>query len=621
MLQSLRENLKGAVAIFVLLIFIVPLVLFGVEQLFVGSAGGSEVATVNGEGISKLQLQREIESEKMRLQQQFNLSATDPQLDDSNLRGPALERLTRRNAMVQATLDGHMGVEKDVLWNDIITMEAFQVDGKFNYDVFKTRISGYYTPATFLDAVAKDYLLRQLNTGLTESTFTTQADLALIAAITQQERTFYAIDIPKIEMEELSVSEQEIKEYYDANTTRYMEPETASIRYIELSLDELAKKHEPAEADVKAAYDIEASEFQAAPKYNIAHILIEDKEGSDKAIAEVQEKLEEGADFAQLAQDYSDDLGSKGNGGELGELYEDAFPKPFVAAAKALQAGEVSGPVKSDSGTHFIKVLSIDDLTPPTFEERKAAIADQIARQNAREEYISSITQLDELTFGVDNLQQAADALGLKVQTSEFFTRNGGPGIAANQDVVAATFAEDVLQQNQNSRVMELPGDKAVVLRLNSHNEAALKPLASVSEEIKKQLVTQKSNELLKQKAEALQAKLVAGEMPEVVAETEGYTYAKHEKAKRNNFEISRAVINKAFELARPSGDSVVYGSVKTAEGYSVVGLMSVTDGSLEALSEQELAGIKNQLAYQIGQMEMSIFEQAVVKQADIEIK
>lgn len=619
MLQSLRENLKGAVAVVVLLIFIVPLVLFGVEQLFVGSVGGTEAATVNGEDISVRELQREIQFDKMRMQQQYDLSPTDPKLDDSELRGPALDRLVRRMALYQAAKDGSMGAGKDALWQNIAAVEGFQVDGKFDYQLFKDRISNFYTPATYLDASAKDHVLGQLNKGLTESTFITEADVQLIASITQQQRSFYSVDIPKASVSDISVTEEEIKEYYESNSARYMEPEKATVEYIELSLDDIANQNPASEEEVKSAYEIEVSEFNADPKYQVAHILIEDDADSEKAVSEVSEKLAAGEAFETLAATYSDDLGSKEAGGNLGELVEDAFPSEFVDAAKSLAAGEVSAPVKTDAGTHFIKVLAIANAEPPKFDERKEALMKQLARQNAQEAYITKMAKMDELTFGVDNLEVAAAELGLQVNTSKAFTRGGGVGVAANREIVEATFAEDVLKQGQNSRVIEIAGDKAVVVRLKEHTEAALKPLETVKASIETQLKTQKTNSLLEAKADELQAELAAGSDPEALATENNYTYSLHEDVKRNNFEVSRALVTKAFSLARPQTDKPVYDKVKTAEGFSVVALVSVKDGEVGDLTEQEVSGIKGQLEYQIGQMEMTNFEQAVVAEAKID--
>lgn len=620
MLQSLRDNLKGTVAVFVIVIFVVPLVLFGVEQLFVGSVGGTDAASVDGEGISRRDLQREVMLEKQRMQQQFDLEPNSPQLEDSALTGPVLQRMVQREALVQAAKNAGMGASKELLWKQIADIDAFKIDGKFDEKLFKERISFAYTPATFLDASAQDLILGHLNAGVEASIFVTPVDVQTLAAITKQKRTFFTIDIPRSEQKDIEVTDAEIENYYQQNSARFEIPETVKVEYIELSLDALAETTEVPEEDVRAVYENEVADFQADPKLVVAHILVE---GEDKqsVIDEISSKLEAGAEFAQLAQEYSDDLGSKSQGGKLGTLVEDAFPAEFVAAARELNVGETSAPVQTDAGTHFIRLLEKTNVTPPTFEERRDVIEQQLARQIALDEYVKKVAELEETTFGADTLAPAAEVLGLSVRTSPAFSQRGGSGIAQNRQVVNAAFADDVLKQGYNSPVLELAGDRAVVLRLLEHTPEQIQPLADVKAQIESQLVNQKQAQLLAQRAQELRAKISAGQPPQTLAEELGLEFKLHEGAERTTAGIDNAVLQKAFSLPRPAdAEPVLDQAALPSGGVSIIGLRKVEEGSVEALEPEQLAGLKRQLAFQLSQAEMRAFENAVVEKAEIEI-
>lgn len=620
MLQSVRDNLKGTVAVFVLAIFIIPLILFGVEQLFVGSVGGSDVATVNGEGIPRTQFQRELALEKDRLQRRFNLEPNNPQLDDSLLSGPVLQRLTQREALYQAAIKGGMGASRDELWRQIAKIEAFQVDGKFDYRLFKDRISYLYTPATFLEASEQDFVLGHMNAGISASGFLTDAEMQQLAAITQQKRTFYLIDVPVSKAEGVSVTDAEIEEYYQSNQSQFLEQEKVIVDYVQINLDQLAESAEVSEADIKSIYDQEVSTFKADPRYSVAHILIE-KDKDSARVKEVADKIAAGESFSDLAKTYSDDLGSKDIGGTLGEVSDEAYPKDFVAAVKTLKEGEVSGPVVTDAGTHFIKLLEKTNVEPPSFDERKAAIAAQLAREIAQEDYLKKIALLDEKTFGADSLDSAAEALGVTVQTSEAFTRLGGSGVAAERQVVDAAFAEDVLTQGHNSRVLELSGSRALVIRLKEHHPERIKPLADVKSEIQTQLTNQKIAADLEAKAAAALAKINAGEQPEQVAKDAGFEYKLHENATRMSFDINHAVLQKAFSLARPVGDKAVIDRVQLpAGGVAIVGLQKVENGSLADMEDTQREGLRLQLGMQLTQVELSAFESGIIEKAKISI-
>lgn len=621
MLQSLRENLKGTVAVFVLIIFVVPLVLFGVEQLFVGSVGGTDAATVNGEGINKRDLQREIMLEKQRLQQQLDLEANSPRLEDSALTGPVLKKMVQREALLQAAVAGGMGASKDELWRQIAQIEAFQVDGKFDYELFKERISNVYTPAKFLDVSARDFILGHLNAGIVNSSFVTNSELALLAAITQQQRTFFSIEIPKSEAQSIEVTDEELQAFYADNSAQYLNPEQVSVEYIELSLDQLAEQTDVSESEIQAVYDAEVKDFKAEPKYVVAHILLEKNDGQADKLAEIEKKIAAGEDFAQLAADFSDDLGSKSQGGKLGEMIEDAYPESFVSAVKTLEVGAVSSAVVTDSGTHFIKLLEKSNVTPSSYAERKDSIKRQLARELAQEEYILKVKDLDEKTFGADSLSYAAEDLGVKVKTSPTFTRRGGAGIAADKTVVNAAFADDVLKQGHNSPVLELGGDRSVVVRLHTHNPEQLKPFDSVKAQIKQRLVNDKQAEMLAAKAQALIAKLQASSDYESVAKESGLAFKLYEAASRSKFDGNTAILQKVFSLGRPDGTSPVIDQVPLpGAGVAVVGLLSVENGKLESLEKAQADGIKRQLGFQLNQAEMGAFEAGIIKSASIDM-
>ena len=87
------------------------------------------------------------------------------------------------------------------------------------------------------------------------------------------------------------------------------------------------------------------------------------------------------------------------------------------------------------------------------------------------------------------SLEPAAQALGLPNKTTALFSRNGGAGIAANPKVVKAAFGNDVLAQGNNSNLIELGNDDAVVVRVAKHVPAAAKPLAQVHDEIGKTIL------------------------------------------------------------------------------------------------------------------------------------
>ncbi|ADZ68895.1 peptidylprolyl isomerase [Polymorphum gilvum] len=130
------------------------------------------------------------------------------------------------------------------------------------------------------------------------------------------------------------------------------------------------------EAELKAAYDTEFAGFEGDEEISARHILVASK---DEA-AELIKKLDEGADFAELATAHSSD-GSAAGGGDLGYFTRGQMVPEFEAAAFALAAGEHSKePVESQFGWHVIKVEDKRQQAAPSFEEVEAGLRQKLIR-------------------------------------------------------------------------------------------------------------------------------------------------------------------------------------------------------------------------------------------------
>ncbi|RMF57120.1 MAG: hypothetical protein D6748_11885 [Calditrichaeota bacterium] len=99
------------------------------------------------------------------------------------------------------------------------------------------------------------------------------------------------------------------------------------------------------------------------PTVDISHILMQVKPSDEsfktafEKISQIRKKLEEGEDFATLASQYSEDPGSRRNGGDLGWVSRGTFVREFEEAAFALKPGEISDIVQTQFGFHIIQLL------------------------------------------------------------------------------------------------------------------------------------------------------------------------------------------------------------------------------------------------------------------------
>lgn len=135
------------------------------------------------------------------------------------------------------------------------------------------------------------------------------------------------------------------------------------------------------EAVVKGIYDDKVKMIPTEDEVDARHILVDTEEKAK----EVVEKIGKGEDFSKLAAEYSNDPGSKAQGGKLGYFSKGQMVKEFEEAAFALKKGEVSKPVKSQFGWHIILVDDRRTKPLPTFDEVKSHIVDSMVQQKGQQ--------------------------------------------------------------------------------------------------------------------------------------------------------------------------------------------------------------------------------------------
>ena len=166
--------------------------------------------------------------------------------------------------------------------------------------------------------------------------------------------------------------------------------------YLNKEGEALQAKLKLSDADVKAFYDAHLDKFKQPELVSVRHILVavkrdpKDKEGLSDAeakqhIAKLQADLKKGLKFEDLAKQFSDDPGSKDNGGLYKDVDPSSWDPAFAKAAMTQPIGKVGAPVKSQYGYHLIKVEGRKPARQIPFEEAKAE-AQQLAERDRQGE-------------------------------------------------------------------------------------------------------------------------------------------------------------------------------------------------------------------------------------------
>lgn len=618
MLQNLRDNSKGVISGILIGFLVIIFAVSGSEALFNFDPATKGVVSVNGEDITEVDIARASANYKQRMAAQYGDSLPADFLTDENVRQPVIENLIQRRVLTQTAKESGMTVGDREVNEQILSTPQFQKDGVFDPMIYQQllRTAGF-TPITYKKVLAEDSLVNQLTAGVTESSFVTAAELDMIIALSFQTRDFSYAIIPAAKIREsVEVTDAEVDAYYQANTQSFTNPEQVAVDYIDLNVFDLMESIEVSEEQVRQQYEQNAAAFVAKTERQAAHILIEDNDATK--VTEVTQKLAAGDDFAELAKTYSDDLGTREQGGDLGFTTGETFPEEFESALAALSVGGISAPVQTDAGTHFIKLVSERGAEVPTFEEERNRIMDQLKRSEAENQFIAQLEKLRDLSYNAESLADVAEELGLENKNTGLFDRNSGQGIAAESQFVTAAFSDEVLQENNSSDVIELAPNRVVVLKKTEHKPSYIKPLEEVKEQIGTIVLDNKVSALLAEKAQELQAATSSGQTLVVAAEAAGYEVKTVEDVSRNDVNVDREILRQAFMTAKPRDEQPVIATTRTTAGdYAVIAVTGVNLGAQELPAEQKVA-IEAQLKNMMGEGEYASYQNLLRENASI---
>ncbi|WBG62730.1 SurA N-terminal domain-containing protein [Pseudomonas citronellolis] len=623
MLQNIRDNSQGWIAKTIIGVIVVLMALTGFDAIIRATHHENVAAKVNGDDISIPELQQAQEMQRRQLQQRLGKDFDASTLDDKLLKDAALKGLIERKLLLQAAQNDKFAFTQQQVDQLILQTPEFLVDGKFNADKFDQALrQNGYTRMQFRQMLEQEMLIGQLRAGIAGSGFVTDNELQAFARLEKQTRDFATLTF-KADPSKAKVEDADIKAYYDAHKAEFMSPDQVVIDYIELKKSSFFNQVVAKDEDLQAQYQKEIAGL--SEQRDAAHILVEvnakqtDAQAKAK-IEEIKARLAKGEDFAKLAKEESNDVGSANNGGDLGYAGRGVYDPAFEDALYGLKAkGDVSEPVRTQYGWHLIKLLGVQAPEVPSFASLKPKLEQDLKSQLVEQRFVDATKQLESSAYEASDLAQPAQELGLKVETSKPFGREGGEGVAANRQVVQAAFSTEVLEDGANSGAIELDPETVVVLRVKEHHKPQQQTLEEVTASIREVLQRQHAADAAKAQGEALLAGLRDGKTPLAQAQS-GQTWKVVEAASRGQDGVDPQLLQEVFRMARPAkAEQPTFAGVTLGNGdYVLIRLNGVSEPSA-TLSDQEKAMYRQFLASRSGQEDFAAFRRQLSDKAEVE--
>jgi peptidyl-prolyl cis-trans isomerase D len=487
MLQKMGEHIHGWIAGIIVVVISIIFALFGVSYyLHAGNPGDVVLAKVNGEKLTAQMLQTSY----------TNATRTNPSLALASpekriaFKKQLLDQWVKRQAIVTSLKQANMLVSPDVVRSLLIANPAFHMNGSFSAELFQQFLMNQnMTENQFYQNFSSQLASSQFVQAIAQNTFVLpKATQHYFKVLTQQRTYRYAlIQIGDFESQ-VHTTVAALKTYYQKHLADYKAPETVSVNYIELSLNDLMNQIQIDPAQVKSYYQNHMKSFTQFKSWNFVTFSVSDLRSKylkdtnaqiNKRFTDQVNALKAGQDIAGFLKQHKPET----------KTSADLNPK-VVKLFNALKPGQVSKVQNDDilKGKMVYFLVSVKPKHIQSFASVKDKVLDHLKKQQLNALLSSKSDQMTSLAYSnPEGLAQAAKVMGLTVQTTPVFTRQGlknGPASAAK--FIAAAFGDTVLTQGVNSDPITLPDGSVVIMHVNKHHPAYDKPFAEVKVDVQK---------------------------------------------------------------------------------------------------------------------------------------
>ncbi len=627
MLQDIRKNSQGTAAKIIVGLIVVVFALFGVESIVGGIGGEPEVATVNGEEISRSNFLRAVEGKRRQILAQMGDKADPDLIDESLLRTSVLEGMINEEILTQDSDEKGLFVSEMAVDNYIRGIEQFQVDGEFSNEKMQSLLrNAGLTLQAYRESLKSQFVLGQSRSGLIASAFVLENERDEIIALDRQTRSFGVATVFKSDYKDsIVVTDEEVAAFYEQNKDSYKKPENVEVSYVVLNRTNLENDIAIDEAEIKKLYESEKQDYQGEEQRAASHILIKiDEETTDivalEKVKEVQDKLAAGESFSSLATEYSDDEGSAQNGGSLGLSAKGVYVSDFENSLFSLSLGEVSQPVKTEFGYHLIHLDQIEKNDVPSFDEMRGMLESRLLKQKLDALYAQMTERLSDITYSSPDLAEASEVLDLEIKSLVGVSSESTNPVFSHRKIQKSLFSNELVVEGHNSELIEVEDGVAVVFRVDKYHKESIQSLKEVKEIIRNNLKMDRSAEFAKSVGISFIDRVKSGESAQDVSDNMGLNWKVHSDIRRDNIMINREIVTKVFTIDKNKVDQDPWFSFEMSDGdYAVVKLNKVVEGDSESVTILEKSSISNMLGDTFGASDYQAYQKAAIDSAEIE--
>lgn len=492
MMDSLRNFLTGYRLAIIIGLLALPFVFLGTSSL--GTVFGGSYGSVNGEDISELDFSVAANMRANKLKEtygeEFDFNELDAQIQTTLINQ---ELISQKVFLSEVRSLGLINNEETNITKKIIVNEPAYKDelGNFDEAIFESFVGqNGFSKNEYIELSTNLNVVEKYKSALSASTFQLTSETRGLASILEKKAD---IDFIKIDFKQLKNTIKNSLEdqvaYYNDNKEIFLSDELRSFDYFALTADDYKNKVNIPDNYASEYYESYLLKANASEQKRIAHVMV--NKSNYESVADAQEKIDNissniqsDSSFEKIVAEYSEDIVTKDNGGDLEFFDEEIFPPEFSNALVGLNEGDITSIIELEDSFHILKVTEVLKDKIRSFEDIEKEVIEELIFSESLALLNDDFSQLDDLALEGQSFTDLANYVNAETSSMDLQSTST---IGDLDEKVQNIIFDEFIQIN-TPQVIDLDGSLYVV-SVSEIKAPELKLFSEVQTEVNNDLI------------------------------------------------------------------------------------------------------------------------------------
>ena len=420
-MDGLRNFLTGRRLIFIGIFLAVPFVFFGTNSF---GTVFTDFGKVNGLKVTPYDINIAVSNVDRRLEQIYGGEFSRELLGDGVYQGYVRQEIVAQKALLSQAIELGLNYSEDDAKRSIMQNTAFQVDGKFDQEIFQATLrSNGIVPKEFIEAVRNDFIVNQFLMSVGNSSYVLDNEIHQLIELLEQKRNveFFKIDFQKLK-DSSDISLSDAQSYFEENSFVFQTPEKKIFQFIRMDQEDYKSDIEVPENFVNDQYNEYLVQLKQRIERRISHLMLDvsafnSRQEANLTLQTLKEDIQNGSiTFEDAVINNSSDFATVDLGGDLGFSSGESFPAEFELAIQNMQINELSNIVDLGDTLHLLKLTEINEENPLTLEEMEVEFLNELMDQESLALMNDDRDAIEDLILNNYRLEEIALEMNLAIK-------------------------------------------------------------------------------------------------------------------------------------------------------------------------------------------------------------